>query len=134
MQERHGAWPNATAETVADDDIRAAPKLQDEPHQVAEIVGVVGVTHDQVPAACGVASARQSGAVSTLIHSNDSRAERFGDVDGAIVAAVVSDDDLAADSLGEKKLDALVIHEPSDSASLRHGITIDSSSSPSPGG
>ena len=85
---------------VADHHVRAVLQLGDEPRDLLEVVGEIGVGHHDVTPAGG-AEARQVGAsVAADGLVDDDRSGFGGDQRTAVLRVVVGDDDLAGDPLG----------------------------------
>src|SRR5688572_13016984 len=79
MKRRHRRLGDAAAEAVAHDEIKAAPELFDEGIELAEIVGIVAVAHDDVAASRRLDAAEQRGPVAAALHRRDTRPARPGD-------------------------------------------------------
>ena len=97
VQGRHGARLNAAPEAVAHHQVAAFSQLLDERHEIGEVVAVVGVAHDDVPAAGGGDGPHERGAIAAYRDVDNARARTPGDLLRAIRAAVVADHDLAGD-------------------------------------
>ena len=95
VQKRHGAGRDAAPEAVSHDEVVSVAKLLDEGHQGREVVAVVRVAHDDELAGCRLDAAHEGAPVAFLLHVDDTRPESFRDLDRAVRAAVVGDDDLA---------------------------------------
>ncbi len=94
----HGAGADAALEAVAHDQLIAGAEALDERVDGAEVVGIVGVAHDDVLAA-GSGNARLQGrAVTALGGMDHPAAGGAGQVLRAVGAAVVGHHDLAADA------------------------------------
>jgi hypothetical protein len=97
MQRRHRALLNASAEAVAHDEVRAPAQLLHEARDVAKIVAVVGIPHNDELAARSCDSAHQGVAVSLGLDADNAGSELLGDFDRTVGAAVVGHNDLARD-------------------------------------
>ena len=76
MEKRHGARPDAPLEAIAHDQLVALPQLVDERPEIGEVVAVVGVAHDHVPASGRLNPAHQRTTVASGGHADDACAER----------------------------------------------------------
>src|SRR5690606_5864872 len=85
-------------EAVAHDQVRASAQLLDEAVERGEIIGVVGVAHDDVAAVRRGDTAAQGSPVAALGDSNDARTQAFSDRLRSIGGAVVGDQHLTGDS------------------------------------
>jgi hypothetical protein len=108
---------------VAHDELGAVLELLDEAGDVGEVVGQVGVGHDDVLAAGGAEAGQVGGAVAAARLVHDAGAGLGGELGGAVARAVVGDDDLAVEVVLCSASRARVTHSTIVSASLRHGIT-----------
>ncbi len=95
MQEGHGPGRDAALEPVAHDQLCAGAQLVQQQVQALEIVGVVGVAHDDETATRGADPAHQGGAIAAIEHADHARAFRFGQSLGPIGRSVVGDQHLA---------------------------------------
>ena len=95
MERRHRARLDAAGEAVAHDQLGAIFQRIDEGVELAPVVAVVGVGHDQIFAArrAGRGADRRAIALDRLM--DDARAEAFGDLDRPVGRAIVADDDFA---------------------------------------
>jgi hypothetical protein len=100
----HSAGFDAAPEPVAHYQVMALPELFQEGHEVAEVVTIVGIAHDDVFATGRINAAQQSAAVAFLLDLDDARTEASGDFLAPVRAAVVGDYDLA--------MDAMLAHTP----------------------
>ena len=101
MQPRHRARQHASSagpEPAPLHELVAGAQPLDELRQLAEVVAVVGISHDHEPAACRRDAAHEGGAVTLVGHEHHSRAGVARDGDGVVRTAVVGDDDLADDA------------------------------------
>ena len=113
MQPGHGARFHRAAagrQPATLHQVVSLSQLGDELRDVAEVVAVVRVAHDHVAPARRADAAHQGVAIAACADWYDTRAERRRDLDGAVGAAVVRDDDFSLDSSrlqgGEGLLDA----------------------------
>ena len=81
---------------VADDELGARVELLDEARDVVEVVGEVGVRHDDVVAGRGSEAGQVGAAVSGTPLAHDPRPGLLGILRASVRRAVVRDDDLAA--------------------------------------
>src|ERR1700738_5095739 len=102
MQQWHGTALDPALEAVADDEIIARLKPIKERIEAAEIVAVVGISHDdELSTRCRDARSQRT-AITALRHGNDTRSQRLRDLARAVAAAVIGDDDLARKILSRK--------------------------------
>src|SRR6185437_1185300 len=99
VKRRHGAFGDAAAEAVADDEIEPVGQPRDETVETAKIVAVVGIAHDDQFAARRVNAGLQRVAVAPRRHGDDPRAERCGNIARSVGAAIVGNHDFAGISL-----------------------------------
>src|SRR4029450_1834349 len=100
MEKRHGArhhGPAAGRESAALDEIVSFAELLEEPADLEEVVGVVGVAHDHIPAARRGDTPDQRVAIAFGRHADDPDAGVPGALARPVGRAVVGDDDLAID-------------------------------------
>ena len=95
----HGMAPGCdpTGEPVAHHQLRPGAQGVDERIEGREVVAVVGVAHDDVPAAGGMDPAEQRAAVPGFGDGHDAGAGGSGDLRRAVGAAVVGHQHLAVD-------------------------------------
>src|SRR5689334_16070344 len=98
MKGGHRAIFDAAPKAISHHQFCAVPKLFDEAWNVAEVIAIVGIAHDNEPAACSGNSTHQSAAIASFTDGNDPRPEIFGDFNGSIGAAVVGNDDFTRDT------------------------------------
>jgi hypothetical protein len=102
VRERHCSrhYFAATAgEPASLNDIGAGTKLFDKLRDVSKIVAVVRIAHEDVPAARRRDSTHERIAVTFFINTHDARAHSLCDRRRFIGAAVVGNNDLAADTM-----------------------------------
>src|SRR5690349_4309083 len=97
MERRHGARLDPPCEPIAHYEIGPRPQAADERCERAEVIAVVGITHDHVLATGRHDSAEQGVAVAWLRHGDHPGSRVRGQPLTAIRAAIVSDNDLAID-------------------------------------
>ena len=97
VQPRHGSLVDFR-EAVADHHVGALLERLQEARDLGEIVGVVGVTHEDVGAARGSEAGQVGGAVALARLVHDTRAGALGQLGRAVRRAVVGDHDLAGDA------------------------------------
>src|ERR1700730_4391335 len=95
VRERHRPRGDTALEAVAHHEIGAVAQLDQEWHQIGEIIGLVGIAHDDVLTARRLDSAQESRAIAARRNWHESGALSHGDLAGTVRAAVVSDQDLA---------------------------------------
>jgi hypothetical protein len=114
---RHRARRDPALEPVAHHQVRALAQLVNKGHQVGEIIGVVGVAHDDECAVGGDNAAHQCVAVSLVADGNHAGTCLFSQLLAAVRAAVIGHQDLAVDTaLGEES------HSLADAR--RHGLCL----------
>ena len=59
VQRRHPPRSNSSEKSISHHELISIPQLIDEPVETAEIVAVVGITHDHVTAPCGTDAIEQ---------------------------------------------------------------------------
>ena len=124
------ALSDPALEPVATDEVISLPQAADEWLEVGEVVAVVGVAHDHPATSCCGNAACECGTVPALRDRDDASPELFRDLAGAVGRAVVRDHDLSQDSQALEGRLSLADADPDLArASLRHGITTESSSS-----
>jgi len=96
---RHGAGLDAAEEAVAHDEVVAFAEFLYEAAGVGEVVGAVGVAHEDEAATGGGDAALEGAAVSFLGYADDAGAEARGDLLGTVGGAVVGDDHFAGEVL-----------------------------------
>ena len=89
---RHRARLDPPAEPRAHDEVVPLLERRDEGRDLAEVVGVVGVAHDDVAPARRRDAAEERGAVAALGDGDDARPGPVGDLLRAVGRAVVGDD------------------------------------------
>ena len=100
MQGRHGAGPDASSaarKPTTLHEVETRAQLFEKPGDLAEIVAVVRVPHDDVTPARRFDAACQRAAITGLLDANDPCSESLGNLTRSIGAAVVSDDDFSGD-------------------------------------
>ncbi len=98
----HGSGKDGAAaagEPAALDQIGSGDEFLVKFAQLQEIITVVAIAHEHEFAARVVYAAHEGIAVTLGLDVNDASAQTFGDLDGAIGAAVVGDDDFAVDAV-----------------------------------
>ncbi len=109
---------------VADHDVGAVVELGDEPRDLVEVVGQVGVDHHDVAAAGGGEAGQVGAAVAAPRLDHDAARRRAcASAAAAVRRAVVDDDDLALEPAAFQRPCARRTHSSIVSASFRHGIT-----------
>src|SRR5262249_11789446 len=98
VQPGHRARTDAARKAVAHYQVIADVELLDERLQAAEVVGIVGVAHDDVLAAGRRDAALQGGAVALPLDADDAGAVFLGDLARAVGTAVVGHDHLGPDA------------------------------------
>ncbi len=97
---------------VAHDELGAVAQLLDEPRDVGERIGHVGVEHHDVLAAGGAEAGEVGRAVAAARLVHDTRSGGGGELGAAVIGVVVGDDDLADDPRlvhrGTRAADALL--------------------------
>ena len=117
---------------VADHHVGAVLELAQEVGDLVEVVGEVGVGHHDVRAAGGGEPGQIGAAVAALGFAHDERARGRRQLGAAVVRAVVDDDHLAGDVARRRaRAGRMRTHSAIVPASLRHGITTDTSSAAS---
>ena len=96
VQQRHRSRHYPSAEAVAHDQVVPGSEVVQEGAEIRKIVAVVRISHDDVLAARGGDAANERRAISSRRHSHNTRPEPLGNSDGAVGAAVVGNQDLAA--------------------------------------
>src|SRR5207249_653914 len=94
VQGGHGPLPELAAETVSHDELVSLSELVQEGREIAEVVAVVGISDDEVPASCDRDTTHHRAAVAPPSDAHHPSAEACGDVLGSVGAPVVGDDDL----------------------------------------
>src|SRR5712664_3155153 len=100
MQERHRSRFDRSVprgKTTALDQIVPFPQLIEKPWNLRKIVAVVGVSHNNEPAAGRRDSAHECVAVTSFGNGDHAGAQLLGDLNGAVGAAVVCHNDLSFD-------------------------------------
>jgi hypothetical protein len=97
MERGHGARRNAALEPVAHHQVGTVTELLNKWQQAGEIIGIIGVTHDDVFAASGPNSAHQRVAVPLGVDVHDSGSGLPRELLRAVRAAVVGDQDFPVD-------------------------------------
>ena len=95
MLPRHGAGFDATGEARTHADVGTRDETRDHGNRFAEIVGPIGVAHDDVAAVGSRSATPQCRTIAALVDPYDARAERRGQRLAAVGAAVIGDHDLA---------------------------------------
>ena len=101
MQERHRAGHHRAApcgQAAALHEVVTLTQALHEPRDLEEVVAVVGIAHDDEPAARGVDAGHQRVAVALVRHMDDTRAVPLGDGHRPIFAAVVGNNHFAVDA------------------------------------
>ena len=98
VQFRHRPRLDFAAEPIAQTEVRPAAELLDEAANVREVVGIVGVAHDDELAAGLVEAAPQGVAVTFEMVRDDPRPRRLGDLDAVVGRAVIDDHHFAFDA------------------------------------
>ena len=127
MERRHGARLDPPREPVAHHEIGPRPQAADERCERAEVIAVVGITHDHVLATGRQDPTEQGAAVAWLRHRDHPGSRIRGQPLTAIRAAIVSYNDLTIDGVVRQELTAFRTQAVTVSASLRHGISTVSS-------
>lgn len=117
MEPGHGSGTYAAAEPIAHDEVMALAQPLDEGLDVAEVVRVVGITHDDIATTGGRNARLQGTAVTTVRDSDHPSSVKAGDLGRAIRATVIGHDDLAPHTRLAQGLKGLV-HATTDGASL----------------
>ena len=103
VQPRHGAGLDAV-HAVAHDEVGAVLELLEEARDLAEVVGEVGVGHDDVAAAGGGEAGHVGVAVAAAALVDDAGAGLQRERGRVVLGVVVGDDDLAGDAvLGQRR-------------------------------
>src|SRR6266851_4216767 len=97
MQPWHRPWLDASREAVADNKVITSAKAFDERPDLAEVVAVVGVAHDDEFAIRRLDAADERRAVALTRHIDDARTQLSCDDRRTVGAAVVGDDHLGRD-------------------------------------
>ena len=116
---------------VADHHVGAVLQLGEEVRDLAEVVGEIGVGHHDVATSCHSEPRHVGASIAPLWLVDHDRTRRAGKTGTAVVGVVVGDDDLARDAVVGEHARARRTHSSMFSASLRHGITTDTTR-PSP--
>jgi len=90
----HGPRLDAALETVADDQVVTGAEAVDEGVNAAEVIGVVGVAHDDEAALGGGDTGADSGTVAARLGNDDAGPGGLSQFLRAVRATVVGDDDL----------------------------------------
>ncbi len=123
VQPRHRARLDVL-HPVADHHVGAGLQLGQEARDLLEVVGEIGVGHDDVAAPRDGEAGQVGAAVAALGLVDDDRAGGGRQPGAAVLGVVVGDDHLAVDRRGRRaRPSALRTHCSIDSASLRQGIT-----------
>ena len=77
MERRHGAGRDPALETVAHDEVSSGAEVIDEWQQCREVVAVVSVSHDDIPAP-GRRDPAEQGIAITLLRDGDHAGPRVG--------------------------------------------------------
>jgi hypothetical protein len=115
MERRHGTWRYPTPKSITHHEIRTSTESFKERRESREVVAVVGIAHDDVPAAGSQDPTEQSVAVSTLGYGDHASASALRYKLTTIRAAVISNDDFSVnvvlcqerDSLPDARTDGL---------------------------
>ncbi len=97
----HGTGGDGSAaarHAATHDQVVAFTEFRHEPADVREIVGIVGITHEDPAATGGIEATAQGVAVALGRDTFDTGAQAFGNFDGAVGGAVVGDEDFALDA------------------------------------
>src|SRR5437868_3366477 len=132
MEEGHGAGEQRAAtrwKATALREIVALAKLVEKARYLAEVVAIVRVAHKDVSAAGGRDAPHERRPVALLAHHDDARSQFTRDRHRGVGRAVVRDDHLAQIRWLRSVSMALRTQTPIVSASLKHGITIEISTS-----
>src|SRR5207249_2204573 len=86
---RHGAGLDAAFEAVAHDQLIALPEAVDKRIELAEIIGIVGVAHDDIATLGGGDAGLQGAAVTPAFHRHHACPMFEGDFAGTVAAAVI---------------------------------------------
>jgi hypothetical protein len=81
---RHRAGPDAAEKAVSHHDVVALAKLCNQGGEGAEVLAVIGVAHDDVPALCGDRGVINGRSVAANRNIDHTSAMPFGDFDGTI--------------------------------------------------
>ncbi len=95
---RHGSGQNASLEAIAHHQLVAPAQLLDKGRQPREVVGIVGVAHDDVLAQGGRDPSLQSATVTLALDVDHARPLVAGQLLRTVGAAIVGHDDLTADA------------------------------------
>ena len=98
VEEGHGSGLDSAAKAIADNEIGARVEGGEKARQVAEVVTVVGVGHEDVFSVGCFESGEQGGPVASNGDVDDACAFVGRDGEGAVGASVVGDDDFAGDA------------------------------------
>ena len=99
MQRRHRARQNFSQETIAHHEVITFAQFRHKFVQLREIVGVIGIAHQDELTARRGDPALQGAAVAAPLHGDDARAKVPGNLLRSVGAAVVGDDHFAADAM-----------------------------------
>src|SRR5438309_65321 len=97
MKPGHGSGPDSSLKTVAHDQVVTLAQFGDERPETAEVVRVVRIAHDHIPAASGGDPGLQGAAVAAPFDMYHTRPVIDGDRRRAVRATVIGDDDLSRD-------------------------------------
>ena len=106
-----------------DDHLGALLERGDEARDLLEVVGEVGVGHDDVAAGGGGEAGEVGAAIAAPAFEHDAGAGLFGQARGVVLGVVVGDDDLAADTHRGDRLEGRAHAAWMFSASFRQGMT-----------
>ena len=95
MQQRHGPRPDATAESIPNDQVVTLPEPLDERPKAQEIVAVICVCEDDVASSCRRDPTSKRAAVTALLNRDHTRAQLPGNLLRTVGAAIVRDDQFA---------------------------------------
>jgi hypothetical protein len=95
VQKGHGARPYPALKTIAHHKLGSGTEFVQEDWNRSEIIAVVGVTYQNVLAACGCDSAHEGTPVPLDAYVDNTGTHPLRDLDGAITAAIVRYDHLA---------------------------------------
>jgi len=103
VQRRHGAARDPALEAIAHHDVGACAQPFHKRHQLGEVVGIVGIAHDDEPPARRRYAADQRRAIAAFGNGGHARAVRLGDRLRSVAAAVVGNQHLALDAAGRQE-------------------------------
>lgn len=107
VERRHGARLDPAGKPVAHDQIGPVLERVDKVIELAPVIGIIGIGHDEVLAARRRGGGADRGAIALDRLVDDTRAQRLGDGDRAIRRAVVAHDNFAMNAAAGESVERL---------------------------